>query len=148
MTSFFPDINVWLALSDFGHEHNRDAWAWMGRIPSDSKLVLSRFTQIGLLRLLASQPVMGDAVLTLGQAWIVYDKWLGDPRVEFYPEPRDVDIAFRRATSPFAAQRASKAVGDCWLLAFAMEINATLVTFDRALFELCRKQGHTAVIPA
>jgi len=91
---------------------------------------------------------MGDAVLTMGKAWNVYDGWLEDPRVELYPEPRDIEITFRRVTAPFAAQRASKAVGDCWLLAFAMEINATLVTFDRALYELCRKQGHTAVIPA
>jgi toxin-antitoxin system PIN domain toxin len=148
MTLFFPDLNVWLALSDAGHQHNSRAWAWMGRLASDTKLIFARYTQIGLLRLLATESVMGDAVLTLGNAWNVYEKWLTDPNVEFYPEPRDVDIAFRRATAPFASQKASKAVGDCWLLAFAMEIDATLVTFDRALYELCRKNGHTAVIPA
>lgn len=148
MTLCFLDLNVWLALADLGHEHNRDAWTWMDHLPSDAKLVFSRFTQIGLLRLLASPSVMGEAVLTLGKAWNLYNEWLEDPRVEFYPEPRDVDTAFRRLTAPFAAQRASKAVGDCWLLAFAMEINATLVTFDRALYEFCRKQGHAAVIPA
>jgi predicted nucleic acid-binding protein len=91
---------------------------------------------------------MGEAVLTLGGAWKLYDEWLEDPRVEFYPEPREVEIAFRRLSSPFASQKAAKAVGDCWLLAFAMAIDATLVTFDRGLYDLSRKHGHRAVIPA
>jgi predicted nucleic acid-binding protein len=90
---------------------------------------------------------MGDATITVGKAWDVYDRWLEDPRVEFYPDPRDADIVFRRATAPFASQKASKAIGDCWLLAYAMGIDARLVTFDRALNELAKKQGHPAVIP-
>jgi toxin-antitoxin system PIN domain toxin len=148
MTLFLPDLNVWLALSDDLHEHNREAWNWMNHLAGDARLAFSRYTQIGLLRLLVTTSVMGEEALTLGKAWEVYDGWLTDPRVGFYPEPRDVDASFRRATNPLAAQRAPKAVGDCWLVAFAMGINATLVTFDRALFELCRKQGHKAVIPA
>lgn len=90
---------------------------------------------------------MGNAVLTVGQAWQVYDDWLADPRVDFYPETRDLEATFRRLTSQFASQKAAKAVGDCWLLAFAMGINAALVTFDRGLYDLSRKQGHAAVIP-
>ncbi len=120
----------------------------MGRLSTDAKLVFSRYTQIGLLRLLVSPSVMGGAVLTLGKAWDVYDEWIADPRVEFYPEPRDIDDAFRRITAPFASLKASKKVGDCWLLAYAMEIGATLVTFDRALYDLSRKHAHTAIIPA
>jgi hypothetical protein len=50
---------------------------------------------------------MGEQTLTLKQAWDVYERWLGDPRGQFYPEPRVVDAAFRRATAPFAKQRAS-----------------------------------------
>jgi predicted nucleic acid-binding protein len=91
---------------------------------------------------------MGNAALTVGKAWEVYDRWLEDPRVEFYPEPRDADEAFRRVTVPFTSQKASKAIGDCWLLACAMEIDARLVTFDRALYDLARKQGHSALIPS
>jgi predicted nucleic acid-binding protein len=41
-----------------------------------------------------------------------------------------------------------KAVGDCFLLAYARELQAALVTFDRALYEVARKQGHATVIPA
>jgi predicted nucleic acid-binding protein len=90
---------------------------------------------------------MGSAALTLGKAWNVYGRWLEDPRVEFYPEPREVDGVYRRVTSPFGSQKASKAVGDCWLLAYAIAIRASLVTFDQALYEHARKQGQAAVIP-
>jgi hypothetical protein len=89
-----------------------------GRIafPDDARLIFSRFTQLGLIRLLTNNAVMGDKTLTLGEAWTVYDRWLQDPRVEFYPEPRNMDAGFRLATEPFAARTASKWVGDCWHL--------------------------------
>ena len=148
MTLFFPDLNVWLALSDTTHVHGDDAWKWDHRLDANAKIAFSRFTQIGLLRLLATPSVMGSAVLTLAQAWDVYDRWLNDPNVEFFPEPRGVDAAFRHFTAPLASQAASKAVGDCWLLAHASGIGATLVTFDRALHTLARKHGQAAVIPS
>ena len=147
MTLFFPDINVWLALSDVEHAHNAVALQWLEQLPDDSTLILSRFTQLGLLRLLTNTVAMGDETLTLRQAWGVYDRWLQDPRVEFYPEPRNVDSAFRDATEPFAAKAATKWVGDCWLLAYANASNARLVTFDQALHSFARKHGHRAVIP-
>ena len=148
MTLFFPDLNVWLALSDTGHTHSASAWKWMRMLTDDRKLVFSRYTQIGLLRLLTNTSVMGDQTLTLRKAWNVYDRWLEDPCVEFYPEPRNLDTGFRQTTEPFAARQASKAVGDCFLLAYAKEIQATLVTYDRALHEFALKQGFAAVIPA
>ncbi len=147
MTLFSLDLNVWLALSDDGHQHNEVAWAWLDGLADDSALVFSRYTQIGLLRLLTNTAVMGGRALTLRQAWAVYDGWVKDPRVEFYLEPRNVDAAFRRATEQFAGQIASKWVGDCWLLAFAEAAQARLVTFDQALCEFARKQGNRAVIP-
>jgi toxin-antitoxin system PIN domain toxin len=148
MTLFFPDLNVWLALSDTGHTHSATAWRWLKMLPDDRKLIFSRYTQIGLLRLLTNSSVMGDQTLTLRKAWSIYDRWLEDPQVEFYPEPRNLDTEFRQTTEPFAARQASKAVGDCFLLAYAKELQATLVTFDRALHEFARRQGHAAVLPA
>ena len=91
---------------------------------------------------------MGEETLTVERAWSVYEGWLDDPRVELHPEPRSVDTAFRHATAPFAAQHASKWIGDCYLLAFAKEIGATLVTFDKALLSLARKYHYAAIIPA
>jgi predicted nucleic acid-binding protein len=38
-------------------------------------------------------------------------------------------------------------VGDYWLLAYAREIQATLVTFDRALHQFAGKQGASVVVP-
>lgn len=147
MTSFFPDLNVWLALSDAGHAHSGSAWQWLNMTPADGKLIFSRYTQIGLLRLLANDAVMGSQTLTLRKAWGVYDRWLEDPRVAFYPEPRTLESRFRKASEPFATQSASNAVGDCYLLAYAQELQARLVTFDRALHGFARKQGNAAVIP-
>ncbi len=91
---------------------------------------------------------MGERTLTLEKAWGVYDRWLKDPRVEFYPEPRGMDATFRQATAPFGAQPASKWVGDCYLLAYSKESNATLVTFDRALLTVARQHGYAAIVPA
>ena len=147
MTSFFPDVNVWIALSVIGHSHNSQAWKWLSHIPRETSIIFSRYTQVGLLRLLTNQAAMGEETLTVDGAWSVYAGWLDDPRAEFHAEPRNMEAAFRRATAPFAAQRASKCVGDCYLLAFAKEIDATLVTFDKALLNFARKHHYAAIIP-
>jgi toxin-antitoxin system PIN domain toxin len=148
MISFFPDLNIWLALSVADHSHNVEAWRWLGLLPKDARLIFSRYTQIGLLRLLTNQAVMGEETLTLHRAWGVYDRWLDDPRVDFYPEPHGLDAAFREATAPFAAKPASKWVGDCYLLAYAKESGASLVTFDKALLGTAHKRGYAAILPA
>ena len=147
MTLFFPDLNVWLALSDDGHPHNAVAWEWLNGLAHDSTLIFSRYTQIGLLRLLTNTAVMGNKTLILREAWAVYDGWLQDPRVEFYPEPRNVEAGFGQTTEPFASKPASKWVGDCWLLAYAEAAEARLVTFDQALRDFARQQGCRAVVP-
>jgi toxin-antitoxin system PIN domain toxin len=148
MISFFPDLNVWVALSDQSHVHSTQAWEWLHLLPREARIIFSRYTHIGLLRLLTSEAVMGPATLTLEKAWYAYDTWLSDPRVEFYPEPYGLDAALRDATAPFAAKPASKSVGDCYLLAFSKQSQATLVTFDRRLLAFARKNGYAAIMPA
>ncbi len=147
MTSFFPDLNVWMALSVAGHSHSAEAWKWIDLLPTEATLIFSRYTHIGLLRLLTNQSIMGEQTLTLRKAWAVYDRWLRDPRVEFYPEPRGIDSTFRQTTEPFAAKQGSKWIGDCYLLAYAADSQAVLVTFDKALHVQARKQGYAAVMP-
>ena len=147
MTSFFPDLNVWLALSVRVHRHNAGAWHWLNSLPPGARLIFSRYTHIGLLRLLTNQAAMGEQTLTLRKAWGVYDRWLNDPRVEFYPEPRGLEAGFREATAPFVGKAASKWVGDCYLLAYAKHSDAALVTFDKALYDVADKEGYSAVIP-
>jgi len=123
-------------------------WHWHANLASNDRLIFSRYTQLGFLRLLTNEAVMGDQILALGEAWRTYDRWLEDPRVEFYPEPNGVDSTFRKMTRHLSTQPASKAIGDCWLLAFTAGIQATLVTFDRALYSHAKKSGHAAVIPS
>jgi uncharacterized protein len=147
MTLYFPDLNVWLALSDAAHVHNAAAWNWFQLLPEDARLAFSRYTQIGLLRLLTNASVMGPATMTLRRAWDTYDAWLRDPRVEFYPEPFAAEAAFRDATAPFETKPASKWIGDCYLLAYAKECGATLVTFDRALLNSGRHRGYPVIVP-
>jgi len=148
MTLFFPDLNVWLALSVEGHIHNEPAWRWLESLPGESRVIFSRYTQIGLLRLLTNAAMMSTRALAVREAWKVYDGWIRDARVEFYPEPRNIDAEFREAMEPFAGKPASKWVGDCWLLAIAEAAQARLVTFDRALCEFALKQGCRAVVPS
>jgi uncharacterized protein len=148
MTSFFPDLNVWLALSFAEHVHNPVAWRWFDELPEDASLLFCRFTQLGLLRLLTNPAAIGSYARSLESAWEIYDRWLADPRVQFHPEPRGLDPAFRQASAPFSSQRASKWIGDCYLLAFARESGATLITFDQALLALARKQHSPPSSPA
>lgn len=96
----------------------------------------------------ADEPVgYGEQTLTLRKAWDVYDHWLEDSRVEFYPEPNGLEPVFREATAPFAGKAAHKWVGDCYLLAYAKHSASTLATFDKGLYYLARKQHCSAIEP-
>ena len=147
MTSFFPDLNVWFALSVEGHLHGGEAWQWLNTLPSERKIIFCRQTQLGLIRLLTNAAAMGKRVMTVGEAQEVYDAWLADPRVEFFQEPRDVSEAFREAVLPFKKLSVSHVVADCYLLAFAKEVGSTLVTFDPGLLN-GRKRGYKVIRPA
>ncbi len=135
MKSYFPDINVWVALAYRGHSHNRAAATWFGGI-TIGPVAFCRFTQLGFLRLLTNPALMGDEVKTQRESWIVYDLLLGDWRVQFQSEP-DADAVESRlrsltATNQFAPQQWP----DAYLAAFAGAAGLTLVTFDRALSKL------------
>jgi toxin-antitoxin system PIN domain toxin len=147
MTSFFPDLNVWFALSVEGHMHGGAAWQWLNALPNGRKLIFCRQTHLGLVRLLTNSAAMGRRVMTIADALDVYEAWAGDPRVEFFPEPRDLSGAFREAVGPFGKLPASNAVADCYLLAFAKEVGSVLVTFDQGLLSGGRKRGYKVIRP-
>jgi predicted nucleic acid-binding protein len=110
-------------------------------------LIFCRYTHIGLLRLLTNRSAMEEQTLTIRKAWTVYDRWIEDPRVEFHAEPSGIEVVFRHTTGPFGTQPASKWVGDCYLLAYAKHIRASLVAFDTALYAFAHQHGHAAVMP-
>jgi predicted nucleic acid-binding protein len=96
------------------------------------RLFFCRFTQLGLLRLLTAEVVMGrDEVMTQQQAWEAYDLWLQDERVGFLDESPEIETPFRTMTR--SRQSAPKDWADSYLAAFAQAAQLTLVTFDRAL---------------
>jgi len=129
---------VWLALSWANHMHSDAAWMWFSRREHD-RFFFCRFTQVGLLRLLATSAIMGRDVRTIGEAWNVYDRWRDDSRIETRQESPEWDEAFRAATRSFSRLSSPKALGDCYLLALSQIAEATLVTFDRGLASACRK---------
>jgi toxin-antitoxin system PIN domain toxin len=130
-TSFlFPDINVWVALTHAGHVHHDVASDWYASLASDARFHFCRFTQLGFLRLLTAEIVMGDDVMKQPEAWAVYDRWLEDDRVAFLEEPPGLDRRFRALTRLKSAS--PKVWADAYLAAFAGQSQLTLVTFDRA----------------
>lgn len=130
-TSFlFPDINVWVALTHARHIHHLVAHDWLESFDADVRLCFCRFTQLGFLRLLTAQAVMGEDVHTQVEAWTTYDNWLKNEDVTLIEEPPGLDRRFRALTR--SRQAAPKAWADAYLAAFADASELTLVTFDRA----------------
>ena len=130
-TSLFPDINVWVALTYEGHAHHGTAATWFATLKPDVSLVFCRLTQLGLLRLLTTEAVMGDEVMTQPQAWAAYDRWHQDPRVDFVGEPAEIEARLRALTR--LRQPATRDWADSYLAAFATVGQLTLVTLDRGL---------------
>ena len=134
----FPDINVWIALTYQRHVHHLIASRWFETLAPTSRLFFCRFTQLGLLRLLTAEAVMGpDKAMSQVEAWKTYDRWIRDDRVEFLDEPAEIEPHFRGMTrSPHAAP---KDWADSYLAAFAAASRLTLVTFDRAFYRKAKE---------
>jgi hypothetical protein len=130
-SSVFPDVNVWLALSSRDHQHFSPAWRWYQALPGQTALFFCRFTQLGYLRLLTTQSVMGQGTLTQADAWAAYDRWIEDAGAELMEEPAELESIFRDLTD---SQPASpKDWADSYLAAFSSAAEMQLITFDRAL---------------
>jgi uncharacterized protein len=72
---------------------------------------------------------MEEDVLDAPAAWVVYDTWRGDGRVAFMTEPPGLSARWRQASSRIV--RSPNAWTDAYLAAFAQEVQAAVVTFDR-----------------
>ena len=127
----FPDINVWVALTYDRHVHHVIARRWFEGLEPTARLFFCRITQLGLLRLLSAEVIIGpDHVKNQQEAWTAYDRWLEDERIEMLEEPGGLEAYFRALTrSPHAAP---KEWADSYLAAFAISSRLTIVTFDRS----------------
>jgi hypothetical protein len=126
----FPDVNVWLALLLADHTHRAAAVAWWNSDASEV-IAFSRFTQIGVLRILTTAGAMGGRALGMDAAWQAYDRLFEDDRVALLAEPDTLEPQFRALSR--SGMASPKVWGDAYIAAFAAQYRGTLVTFDRAL---------------
>jgi len=124
----FPDVNVWIALVVGQHTNGREARDWAEEASRDW-LVLSRVTQMGLLRLLTNPIVMGRDALIGAKAWHVVDELLDRENIGFVKEPDGIEKVWRELTPP--GRIGPNFWTDAYLAAFARTTGFTLVTFDR-----------------
>ena len=143
MKSYFPDVNVWIALAYEGHQHHASATSWFARLDGEA-VYFCRFTQLGLLRLLTHPSVMREDVRNQTEAWQTYDSFLQDERVSFHAEadPEQIESSLRRLTSN--SRSLSQQWPDAYLAAFAQSAGLTLVTFDRGLRKMAA--GNTMLL--
>jgi uncharacterized protein len=128
-----PNINVWLALTFGSHVHHAIAKAWFDGLPSEAVCFFCRLTQMGFLRLATNPRVFGNQAVTLHDAWLKYDIFLGDPRVSFAEELPNLEKHWRGFTQ---VQRFSPHVwNDAYLAGFAIASNLELVSFDKGFLQ-------------
>ena len=90
------DVNVWLALAHPGHTHHNAAKNyWLSSVDA---MVFCRTTMQGFLRLVTQPAVMGAAVHSTAEAWMIYSAHLASGRVQFVAEPASIEAQLRAVT--------------------------------------------------
>jgi toxin-antitoxin system PIN domain toxin len=130
---FLPDVNVWLALASRRHIHAQTCGAWLDSIGSAS-VAFCRVSQMGVLRLLTNEAVMGRDVLSSRDAWRAYRTMMTDERMSFAPEPFMLEPEWRKLTTQ--DRPTPKLWTDAYLSAFARAAGMRLVTLDRAVLSI------------
>lgn len=143
-SSLFPDVNVWLALTHERHIHHRIAAEWFQG--SEEPLFFCCFTQLGLLRLLTNEQVMGVDVLGQRAAWRAYHRWFEDERIGFLREPEGGEFEKLFENLSNRGRRSPKLWADAYLAAFSETAGLTLVTFDKGFYGM--DSASVAVLPA
>lgn len=126
----FPDLNVWIALTSRRHLHSAAATQWYAGL-EETRLAFCRYTQMGFLRLLTTEAVMGVDVLTQARAWAAYDEWLIGGNTVFLEEPPRLEYIYRSLARKSVSS--PKEWADAYLIAFSTASEIRLVTFDRGL---------------
>jgi toxin-antitoxin system PIN domain toxin len=125
--TYFPDVNVWIAMYSPGHIHYPAAVGWFDH-SRENRVAFSRITQMGFLRLLTNRHVMGANILTPARAWRAFDDLLRNTRIFFAEEPSDLG---EWRTIMHRPEAGLNAWTDAYLAAFAIGSRFTLVSFDR-----------------
>ena len=120
-------MNVLLALVVRHHEHHETALHWFDR-RDRGEIVLCRFVQVALMRLLANRTIMAAHAPSAASAWLLIEQLLADERLEFVHEPPTLDSvlpSLLRHREP-----TGKLVGDAYLAAPAIAGSMRVSTFD------------------
>ena len=96
------DVNIWLSTLVEQHPHHDIAVQWWQRevIPNNEKVVFCRITQLGLLRLLTNEKVMGSQRRTLEQAFSDYSQLLAQNIVDYADEPDGLEQKLKSYCHP------------------------------------------------
>jgi toxin-antitoxin system PIN domain toxin len=124
---YLPDVNVWIALAADKHIHHNVARHWFTGIQAD-QVLFCRITQLGFLRLLTNRHVMGEEVLSPGDAWRAYRALRADRRIGFLSEPAELPESWDKFTPKLV--HSPNLWTDAYLCACCHAANYTLVTFD------------------
>ncbi len=131
MRCVLADVNVWLATLVADHQHHARAVGWWRSLvlPAGSRVAFCRVTQLGLLRLLTNERVMGRQRTTIYEAWQLYQQVLSRPPVFFVQEPEGTEELLAEHCRLGGSSR--KFWTDGYLAAFARAGQLRLATFDR-----------------
>jgi toxin-antitoxin system PIN domain toxin len=129
--SILADVNVWLATVLEPHPHHQAVVRWWrdAVLPSGDRVALCRITQLGLVRLLTNEQVMGKERQTNAQAWEVQKRLLSQTPVFFADEPEGVETTLEELANQTGSSPGFWS--DAYLAAFARAAGWSLVSFDR-----------------
>jgi toxin-antitoxin system PIN domain toxin len=130
--TYFPDVNVWVALAVGEHSNARQAQDWADEASRDW-MILSRVTQMSLLRLLTNHHVLGRDAMSGTEAWHVFDELLKRQNIRFVKEPDGLEEIWRTLT---AGAVNSSSWTDAYLAAFARTTGFTLVNVRSRIFQI------------
>lgn len=131
MTPILADVNLWVATLVTEHPHHRAATRWWRDdvVPAGHRPGFCRLTQLGVLRLLSNEHVMGPRRLDHSRAWEVVARVTAQRGVGFLPEPPGIDEHLADACRPCGLSAGFWT--DAYLAAFARAGRYRLATFDR-----------------
>ena len=125
------DVNVLVALMHARHVHSAPAVNWLAGHEQPGAVVICRVSQMGALRILTHPSAMKDEVKSASEFWDGWQRLMDDDRFALVGEPAGLENAWRALTA--ALPRGKPAETDCYLAAFAIAGNHSLVSFDRGL---------------
>lgn len=132
-TTSLPDINVWLALASSRPAPATFCPSWIKTIETE-RIAFPQVSRMGLHRLLMSESIMGNEVVTSRRAWRIYESLSADERVQFACDSFTLEQHSRSSAS--LDRSVLKAWTHADLAAFTRTGAVRLVTLDRAVLAL------------